>query len=65
MAQAAKQQTEKAVTENIRARGARPLEGGGGAGAALQTKTDVANMDKKELDALISRVMRGEKITLT
>ena len=65
VAQAAKQQTEKAVTENIRARGARPLEGGGGAGAALQTKTDVANMDKKELDALISRVMRGEKITLT
>lgn len=52
------------VTNDIRARGLRPEENGGGNGAAVITKPDMSKWTKKDRDAIAKRVMRGERIEL-
>lgn len=57
-------QTEKAVTENIRANGTRPMENGSRSGyGASETKIDVHKLTKQGRQELIERARRGELIT--
>lgn len=59
------QQTEKRVTDSIRARGMRPTENGSsGNAAAVVRKADVNTWTRKDRDEVARRVMRGERITL-
>jgi len=57
-------QTEKAVTDNVRARGTRPVENGSRSQSAFVTKTDVNNLTNQDMDDLIRRAAMGEIITL-
>lgn len=58
------QQTEKRITDNIRARGMRPQENGSGANApAIVRKANVNELSRKDRDEIARRVMRGEKIS--
>ena len=58
------QQTEKRVTDSIRARGMRPTENGSsGNAAAVVRKADVNTLTRKDRDEIARRVMRGEKIS--
>lgn len=58
------QQTEKRVTDSIRARGMRPQENGGsGSAPATIRKTDVNSLTRKDRDEIARRVMRGERIS--
>ncbi len=50
------------VTENIRARGERPVENGLSAGSAAITKTDVTKLTKRDREEIERRVLRGEII---
>lgn len=54
--------TEKAVTDGIRARGARPQENGAGAGAGFTIKDDVSRLTKKDRAEIARRAARGETI---
>ncbi len=56
--------TAKKVTDNIRARGNRPPEGGSSSNAAFVTKTDVSKLTAKDRREIARRVMAGETITL-
>lgn len=58
------QRTAKAVTDNIRAKGNRPVENGTSSQSAITVKNNVANMTGKEIDELIKRAERGEIISL-
>lgn len=65
----AMQYTAQAIQEktinDIRARGLRPSEnGGGGNGAAAIVKTDPRTFTKKDREEISRRVMRGERIEL-
>lgn len=55
-------QTEKAVTDNIRARGTRPAEAGANSHTAFTQKTDFKKMSLDEMQALNQRAMNGEHI---
>lgn len=58
------QQTEKRVTDSIRARGMRPTENGSsGNAAAVVRKADVNTLTRKDRDEIARRVMRGERIS--
>lgn len=57
------QKVSEQVTNNIKARGARPTENGVSSQAASSVKTDVSNLTIKELADIHRRVARGEKIT--
>ena len=58
------QQTEKRVTDSIRARGMRPTENGSsGNAAAVVRKADVNTLSRKDRDEIARRVMRGERIS--
>ena len=57
------QRTAKAVTDNIRAKGNRPVENGTSSQSAITVKNNVANMTGKEIDELIKRAERGEIIS--
>lgn len=57
-------QTEKAVTANIRARGARPTENGASAQSGVVIKDDPSKWTKADLNEVMKRVARGEQITL-
>lgn len=57
------QRTAKAVTDNIRAKGNRPVENGTSSQSAIAVKNNVANMTGKEIDELIKRAERGEIIS--
>lgn len=57
-------QTEKAVTDNIRAKGSRPAENGTMGQSAFTTTTDVNNLTPQDMDDLIRRAAQGEIITL-
>lgn len=58
------QQTEKRVTDSIRARGMRPSENGSsGNAAAVIRKADVNTLSRKDRDEIARRVMRGERIS--
>lgn len=59
----AAQQTQKAVTENIRARGTRPAENGTGTKSGFTTSKDISNMSLKEINEKIERARRGENVT--
>ena len=61
-AQNAAAQTEKAVTDNIRARGTRPTEAGAGSHSAFTTTTDINKMSLAEMEALNKRARYGETI---
>lgn len=63
VATAQAQATEKAVTDNIRAKGARPQENGAGAGAGFTVKDDVSRLTPKDRAELARRAARGETIT--
>lgn len=57
------QRTEKAVTENIKARGARPKENGSAQQAAFTVKQDVSKLSEAEVLDIMRRVANGEKIS--
>lgn len=57
------QQTAKAVTDNIRANGNRPVENGASKGNAFTQKVDVSKLTDKEMDEYIRRAARGETIS--
>lgn len=63
VATAQAQATEKAVTANIKAKGARPQENGAGAGAGFTVKDDVSRLTPKDRAELARRAARGEVIT--
>ena len=53
---------EKKVTDNIRAKGMRPSEGGSSAGNGAIIKSDVSTLTKRDRAEIAKRVQRGEKI---
>ena len=55
--------TEKAVTDNIRAKGQRPQENGASSGAGFTYKPDPSKLTIKDFEEIQRRVARGEKIT--
>ena len=57
------QQTEKKVTDNIKAKGARPVENGASSSNAFSQKVDVSKLTDKEMDEYIKRASRGEMIS--
>ena len=59
--QAAKQ-TEKQVTENIRAKGARPQENGTAAQSGVIVKSDPSKLTRADREEIARRVARGETI---
>lgn len=64
VANTAAQQTEKAVTANIRARGTRPAENSASSQAATVYKSDPSKWTDAEFAEAIRRSKRGEKIFL-
>lgn len=64
VAQAAAREREKAITDDILARGARPAENGAGAQNALRAKVDVARMTRAQREDIARRAGLGEVITL-
>ena len=61
---AAMAQTQKQVTDNIRARGSRPAEAGLNSSNGIEHKVDVERLSGKDLRELARRAERGEIITL-
>lgn len=55
--------TEKAVTDNIKAKGTRPQENGTGAASGFTMKDDVHKLTPKDRAEIAKRVSRGEVIT--
>lgn len=62
-AQYAAAQTEKAVTDNIRAKGSRPLENGTSAQSGFVYKTDVTKLNKADREEIARRARNGEMIS--
>lgn len=56
--------TEKAVVDQIRANGSRPVEAGTSNGGGFTVKTDVDKFTKDDIDEILKRVDRGEQIIL-
>ena len=54
---------EKAVTDNLRAKGKRPLENGVSSQSATQIKKDVSKLTKKERAEIALKAQRGELVT--
>lgn len=63
LVQTSAQRTAKAVTDNIRAKGNRPVENGTSSQGAISVKSNVENLTKKEIDDLLKRAERGEYIS--
>lgn len=61
---AAVEEAKKQTVNNIKARGTRPNENGNSSVAASASYIDVNNMSYKDIDDIIKRVAKGEKITL-
>ncbi len=55
--------TEKAVADNVRARGTRPAENGTNAQSAFTVKDDPSKLSKADFEEIARRVARGEIIT--
>ena len=62
--QKAAQQTSKQVVDNIVARGTRPAEAASASALSGNAVNSVAGMSDDEIDALVKRAARGEKIEL-
>ncbi len=62
--QKAAQQTSRQVVDNIVARGERPVEAASVSAMTGNPTNDVAKMGDDEIDALVKRAMRGERIEL-
>jgi len=56
---------EKAVTDNIKARGSRPTEAGANATPAFTVKDDVSKLSGKEVLDSFNRILAGERITFS
>lgn len=54
--------TQRAVTENIRAKGARPAENGTSSQSAFTVKRSASQLNKADRDEIVARVRRGELI---
>lgn len=54
---------ERAVTANIKAKGARPQENGAGASSGFTVKDDVSRLTPRDRAELAKRAARGEVIT--
>lgn len=63
-AKKASQATEKKVTDNIRAKGSRPVENGTSSQSAFTIKSDPTQWSKADRAEVIRRVARGERINL-
>jgi hypothetical protein len=61
-AQAASQ-AEKAVTDNIKARGSRPTEAGANATPAFQVKDDVSKLSDKDVLNILAEIGNGRRVT--
>ena len=55
-------QAEKAVTQNVMARGSRPQENGATSQSAFTVKNDVSKLTKKDRLEIVNRVKRGSVI---
>lgn len=62
VAQQAAQNAERAVVENIKAKGARPVENGVSSQNAITVKSDVSKLSRKDREEIARRVARGEEI---
>ncbi len=61
--QQARAKTEKAVTDNIRAKGSRPAENGASSqGAAFTVKADPSKLTLEDYEEIQRRVRRGEQV---
>lgn len=56
---------QKAVTDNIKARGSRPQEAGANATPAFTVKDDVSKLSGKEVLDSFNRILGGERITFS
>lgn len=54
---------EKAVTDHIRIRGARPAEAGSGGGAAYALRPDVSRLSDSEVLGVLERLGRHERVS--
>ena len=54
---------ESKIAKKIAANGARPAENGMSSGSAAVVKSDVSQLGKKDIDEVMRRVARGERIT--
>lgn len=63
IAQYAAQRTSKAVADNIRARGQRPVENVASSSNAFTVKSDVSKLTRKDRAEIARRVARGELIS--
>lgn len=55
--------TERRITDNVRARGARPVEAGAKAQSGFTIKDDVTKLTRKDRAEIARRVSRGEHIS--
>ena len=62
---AAAAEAERKVTENIRARGSRPMEAGAGQPGAFTVKSDVSKLTREDMKEIRRRVEAGEKISFS
>lgn len=63
IAHRATRDAEARLTESIRAGGSRPVEGGVGGQPGAVTKVDPGKLSKQEMDKIMARVARGERVT--
>lgn len=61
----AAQEAEKKVADSVRAKGSRPAENGTQQQAGFTVKTDVSKLTGKEIEDLVERARRGERITFS
>lgn len=54
---------EKAVTDNIKARGSRPTEAGASAAPAFAVKDDVSKLSDRDVLAVLSQISNGGRVT--
>ncbi len=64
-ARQAAQERERALVQNILARGVRPPENGGGAGNGLTTRLDPGRMTPAQREEIARRAAKGERITFS
>ena len=57
------QQTKQKVANSIIANGNRPIENGNGSQSSAVVKSDVSQLSDKDIDELLQRSKRGERIT--